>query len=219
MRAWLTPATIPTNTVCLRLEVPQDTAIMAAVWGAILLLTEPENWEQYGAVTPADIASAMLTMQNNCMDDSCIGSGQVNEISFWHEKSTVDAGNPIVSSYAATIHHGFVAFQNPAAITDQWRTAVFRMTAGTYIIYLTGQWFAACGIAQFSIRRASDNAVMWSVIADLYRAATTPFSEAYGSANLPEGDYYFHCSLTGKHASSTSYQVRLSLIQLVRVGA
>jgi len=61
--AWLTPDSIPSQTVCRTLTMPADYAgIVACISGALYSLTLPENWEQFGAVTPQEMADAMLTM-------------------------------------------------------------------------------------------------------------------------------------------------------------
>jgi len=59
---YLTPATIPTSTLCRRLRIPDDPLIIAAVNGAITELTKLYNWEQFEAITPAQITAAMLVM-------------------------------------------------------------------------------------------------------------------------------------------------------------
>lgn len=62
--AWITPPTIPvTDYVCRRLIIPNDPVLVAAVNGALLLLIDPNNWEQIsGTVPPADAAMAMQEM-------------------------------------------------------------------------------------------------------------------------------------------------------------
>lgn len=59
---WLTPETIPTAAKCRRLVIPDDLAIITAVTGAIDLLGQSENWQQFGAVTPEEISEAMRDM-------------------------------------------------------------------------------------------------------------------------------------------------------------
>lgn len=74
--AWLTPDSIPDDKLCRLLRIPNDINIRGAVSGALLDLTLERNWEQFGDVTPEDMASAMLTMLENfwvsetdgCMD-------------------------------------------------------------------------------------------------------------------------------------------------------
>jgi len=61
-KAWLTPDSIPTATLCRRCVIPDDLGIVTAVTGALDLLGDPNNWEEYGAVTPEEIASTMRDM-------------------------------------------------------------------------------------------------------------------------------------------------------------
>jgi len=60
MRAFLTPDTAPTSPVCWRVFSPGGEEFEAALRGAIAPLSDPENWEQYGAVTPDEAAQAFL---------------------------------------------------------------------------------------------------------------------------------------------------------------
>jgi len=60
--AWLTPDSIPTATICRRCVIPDDLGIKIAVSGALDLLGDANNWEQFGTVSPDDIASAMRDM-------------------------------------------------------------------------------------------------------------------------------------------------------------
>jgi microcystin-dependent protein len=59
---WLTPDTLPTAAICRRLVIPNDLGIVIAVSGALDLLGQPENWEQFGAITPDEISEAMRDM-------------------------------------------------------------------------------------------------------------------------------------------------------------
>lgn len=61
-RAWLTPDTLPSGVNCWLLEIPDSIEIEAIVRGCLFLLTVPENWEQYGSITPDEIATAMMDM-------------------------------------------------------------------------------------------------------------------------------------------------------------
>jgi len=40
--------------------IPDDDAFHEALWGAVLELTRPENWQQSGTLTAQEAASAML---------------------------------------------------------------------------------------------------------------------------------------------------------------
>lgn len=65
---YLTPETIPASTACRSLFIPDDPAIIAAVTGAIEELTFAHNWEEFGAITPPEIAEAMRDM----FDEFCL---------------------------------------------------------------------------------------------------------------------------------------------------
>jgi hypothetical protein len=66
--AWLTPDEIPAGFYCRELEIPANIFIQAAVAGALLPLTYPENWELFGTVTPEEIALAMSVMYEKFSD-------------------------------------------------------------------------------------------------------------------------------------------------------
>lgn len=59
---YLTPSTIPAAKICRVLIIPDSEEMIANVNGALQLLTFPENWTPYGAVTPEDAAAAMVPM-------------------------------------------------------------------------------------------------------------------------------------------------------------
>jgi len=77
-QAWLTPETIPADTICRALLIPDEESIIAAVAGAILPLTYPFNWEQYGAVTPAAIAARMQQMFAETFVSACGAEMQID---------------------------------------------------------------------------------------------------------------------------------------------
>lgn len=58
-KVYLTPETLPTTTCDRTISIPNDPTLLAAVNAALYSLTLPENWEQYGAITPEQAAEAM----------------------------------------------------------------------------------------------------------------------------------------------------------------
>lgn len=75
--AWLTPDSIPGITTCRVLLIPDSEEIVAAISGALLLLSEAENWEAFGSVTPEEIASAMWGMWREFVDGGCMRVGDL----------------------------------------------------------------------------------------------------------------------------------------------
>lgn len=62
MRGYLTPDTLPTDYVCRVLTIPNDIDVISAVNGQINEITKPENWQQFGTVTPEEVAAAINDM-------------------------------------------------------------------------------------------------------------------------------------------------------------
>lgn len=51
MDRWLTPDSEPQNLTPRTIHLPQDTQYESAFYGALLVLADPENWQQYGEQT------------------------------------------------------------------------------------------------------------------------------------------------------------------------
>jgi len=62
---YLTPDTIPGNTTCRVLLIPDDEGFIAVVTGALQSLVFPENWQKDGILTPDEAADAMMPMFDN----------------------------------------------------------------------------------------------------------------------------------------------------------
>lgn len=68
---WLTPDDLPEGVTCRPLLIPDQEQIIAAIAGALLPLTYENNWQLFGAVTPAEIAVAMKTMFEQAFVEPC----------------------------------------------------------------------------------------------------------------------------------------------------
>jgi len=53
--------------------VPDDLALVGAVTGALLPLTYPENWEQFGTMTPEQAAGVMSAAFEAFVASDCVG--------------------------------------------------------------------------------------------------------------------------------------------------
>jgi len=69
--AYLTPDTIPADTICRVLFIPNSQEFLANVTGALQLLTFPDSFVQFGALTPDDTAAAYVPM----FDAFCFNEG------------------------------------------------------------------------------------------------------------------------------------------------
>jgi len=61
---YLTPDTLPTDTICRVLFIPNDRDFLAIVTGALEELTFAYNFEEFGTLTPEQTAEAYTTMFN-----------------------------------------------------------------------------------------------------------------------------------------------------------
>lgn len=68
---YLTPDEVPDTTMCRALFIPNNQEFLANVTGALQLLTFPENWTEYGLLTPDEAAEAMQPM----FDAFCFNQG------------------------------------------------------------------------------------------------------------------------------------------------
>lgn len=79
--AWLTGDDPPTDDyICRRLRIPNELSVIMAVNGALLMLTEVENWEQHGTATPDDIAALMAVMFYEYEENQDCNGGTVSLI-------------------------------------------------------------------------------------------------------------------------------------------
>jgi len=62
--AYLTPDTIPADTICRVLFIPNDREWIANVTGALQLLTFPSSFVEFGLLTPDQTAEAYIPMFN-----------------------------------------------------------------------------------------------------------------------------------------------------------
>lgn len=92
MAGYLTPDTLPADTTCRVLFIPNNEEFIANVTGALQLLTFPENWTQYGTLTPEESADALVDM----FDKFCFnvrGCKMIGEIILWSGSSPPDDDN------------------------------------------------------------------------------------------------------------------------------
>jgi len=75
-RAWLTPnEPVPDEYRGRCFSVPNDNALVGAVTGALLPLTDANNWESSGSMSPADTAELMSAAFEAFVSGDCSGEG------------------------------------------------------------------------------------------------------------------------------------------------
>jgi len=82
MRGYLTPNSIPAGITCRVLFIPNDRDWIAQVYGALEVLTFPDAWTEYGAVTPNEAAEEYRKMWYKLLDNER-GCRMVGEIILW----------------------------------------------------------------------------------------------------------------------------------------
>jgi len=95
MVGYLTPDTIPADTICRVLFIPNDEQFLANVTGALQLLINPDNWTKYGTLTPEESAQALVDM----FDRFCFNEGtcrMIGEIIIWAGSSPPDEGSVLL---------------------------------------------------------------------------------------------------------------------------
>lgn len=69
--AYLTPSTLPADTICRVLFIPNDREFLANVLGAVQQLTFADSFVQFGTLTPEETAAAYMPM----FDALCFNEG------------------------------------------------------------------------------------------------------------------------------------------------
>jgi len=115
-RAWLTPDTpAPNDERCRRVSVPNDLAFVAAVTGALLPLTRPENWEQAGSMSSQEAAEIMSAAFESFVVSDCEGE---------------DCPPPTIPN----TNHPFIRRNPSTGATEQWDGEEWIPPEGDYAI-------------------------------------------------------------------------------------
>lgn len=151
---WITPDSIPAETICRVLYIPDDTEIRASVNGALSELIYPSNWEQVGAVTPVDMAAAMDTMFWDYAVSVCEVATVVDFAIYRHQENQNVGGGTVTAGADMTVPwtheelgQAWVTFDNP---NNLWALA-----AGRYLIDATHSIGMVTGFSFPMVRIAS----------------------------------------------------------------
>lgn len=130
---WLTPETIPTTTRCRVLIIPDDINIYAAVSGALLPLVYVHSWEQFGAVTPAEMAFAMLDMYVDFLNSDCEGFANVETYLYGHVENQNVGGGTVTAGAENKVPYNTTYFASPDANVSR-ASSVFTLQPGIYTV-------------------------------------------------------------------------------------
>lgn len=71
-RGWLTPDSVPSGLRNCVLSFPDSEEFHSLIRGALFLLSQDENWEQFGSLNPAETADLFRDMLVRFFDEDCI---------------------------------------------------------------------------------------------------------------------------------------------------
>lgn len=92
MTGYLTPDTVPSAEWCRAFYIPNSAQWLGTIMGALLPLTYPTSWTQYGGLTPEECSEIALDIIWRAYADEC-GSEMV-EAPFWDNEENVDDEAP-----------------------------------------------------------------------------------------------------------------------------
>lgn len=125
---YLTPDTIPAETLCRSVCVPNDFRIVGAVSGALLELTYEHNWELYGSVTPGAMADKMVEVVFAFLQGACVPEGAVVEVdAFYHIQNQNVAGGGILANTDTQV---------PFTVTGNFNHGNVTLAAGAFFCQL-----------------------------------------------------------------------------------
>jgi hypothetical protein len=84
-----TPDSLPEETVCRTLTIPNETVFLACFMGALRVLAEAENWQQTGSVTPEEAAAAAFEIIDQAYN-SMICPVETVDTPYWDDSTDVD---------------------------------------------------------------------------------------------------------------------------------
>lgn len=208
MGKWLTGDTLPDGNTCRAVQIPNEASFRRAFLGALSLLTQAENWEQHGTLTPEEQAYAFLEAFWDVDEDICLDQIYPTEanlnpaIFFW------GGVTPNPSQVTASMPYGLYTFTATGATGDYCETRVM-LKAGTYKIktwYFRG---TDCGIIRMYVNGVGNSWVLdQSLGAAGVRIYETTFVIPY------DGEHLLQFTINEKHAAATSYRFRLGAIKI-----
>lgn len=154
---WLTPETLAGDEICRPLFLPANDEVLALVGGALSELTKPYNYEQNGAITPAEISEFMTAAILRWYDEQCGGAGGT-PTPFWDDIQETDdefpadeqpwygyVADPFASPNELTLIEqvGIWAFTGLLAVSGLPAAAIaFHTFAPDFVLAMRGDDFA-----------------------------------------------------------------------------
>jgi hypothetical protein len=166
---WLTPDDLPTDKRCRRLLIPDNLDIVAAVTGALVSLTHAYNWEQFGSITPDEMAQAMIEMlayywadcdpsmtmpvifadqkaQNTAGGGATSGSWQTRTLNQIGDADSIGA-SLLNNEFTLPTGRWLIEWRAPAYLVNGHKSRLFSVTENQAIAYGSSERAAPAGAA------------------------------------------------------------------------
>jgi hypothetical protein len=197
------------DVVCRPLFVPSE--YLPYINYVLQLLTFEQNWEQLGAVTPADAAATMAAMFETYLIGDCMPTPTPEFAMFLSDAREIVAGNNLAYNLGSTYFLNGAQYQSPPAQNDKTKIRV-QLGEGLYSIRMLGTTRANAGIVHVLIDDVDVGTIDWY-------SATTLTNTIKTLNNVPfNGDLQHEVAflVSTKNASSSGYQFEVQWIRFTR---
>lgn len=203
MRAFLTPDTPGGDTVRRVLVIPVE--FLSSVNGALEILAEAENWEQYGTMTPQEAADEMRAV----IDDYYAGGVVVGPTqiagSFSPMLALSGSSSANLAAAGSQIHNAYWAMGS-GTINAKWLFKFAGLAGDTFSLSMVVVTYNGSGILKCKV----DGITIGTF--DLYSASSTNNVKViFGPTTLATDGYHdLELIVDAKNASSSAYNARIS---------
>lgn len=209
---YLTGNSIPVGQKCRSIHVPDDPAFMAALSGALLELTYPYNWEQFGTLTPDDMAQEFINVYGNFADSVCIEPEDViypKHIDINCLLAKVVTGNSLLRTVSTTQYFQYTIEQSPFTAAGNKMSFPFYCAKGQYDIFILGNIANNCG----NFRSFVDGVNVNQDQGGYNATAIANIRFTLSSVDiLTDGVHLLELDVNGKNAASSAYRLAVSSI-------
>lgn len=207
---------VPSGTLCVQVRIPDDLEHLALLQGLMARLTVAENWQGDAADTVPLAArwqqAYIDTDWSNCLN---VDQSADNSLIIFADNFAVDTGNALQITISNTQRHNFYVRQNPS-ILGQITEVERYLTNGTWNYRLTGVKSTNSGISIMQVVDP-DSTITTVFTQDFYQAGGLANFTLTGTFTINEpGRTKFSFGTTGKHTSSTGYDLLLTCLELWR---
>lgn len=179
-RGYLTPDDIPATTTRRWLCIPDEQYIVAAVMGAMQELCYPYNWQEFGDITPDEIAQAMTPIVQDFMATEALCMPILHQPAILSDqKSQNTAGGTFTSGAWRT--RDLNTLLNPATYSISVSSNIFTLPEGTWLI----RWSAPA----FGVGRHQSRLVNNSAGTVLRYGSNESSNNTSSTSNRSEGEY------------------------------